>query len=977
MNITICKSKKVCPIIIEKQAFPGVKRIANRLSEDIKLACNRKPEVYECDADGIYDIKTGEPVCVKTENAIFVATEGNSVILEKLISEKKYDVSKISGKRECYKIGTLSSKKFALKGLEKTSNILMVTGSDKRGTIYGMFDISERVGVTSFVYWGDLLPKPKDELIIDIKSSFTSKEPSIEYRGLFINDEWPAFGNWCNEQFGGFNAKCYEEVFIFILRMKGNFLWPAMWSAIFSEDGPGIENARLADELGVVMGTSHHEPLFRAGEEWQHMYKQYGDSNAWNFLGNQEAITNFWIDGVKRNKDFESLVTIGMRGEADSKLLPENATMQDNIDVVMAAIRTQNQILKDYMNEDLTKINRVLAIYKEVEDYYYGDENTVGLKDYEELEDVMFLLSDDNWGNTRGLPTEAERNHRGGYGMYYHFDYHGGPISYEWQNSSRLKKINEQLMMAYEYGVKKLWVVNVGDIKGYEYPLTYFMDLAYDIEKWGEPNKVPTYVNYFVDKYFTGYFDAEGKKNIIKALELYTRMNSFRKPESLNEDVYEPVNYNEAERIIEMAEEVISLWSNEWMKIHTDKVLVQGMESIFGFQLILTMNIHALQAEAAINKHLAGNLSLMANEYAKRVENRIAEIERGIGIYNKQFGGKWNHMLDSGFTGYRDWCDKDWGYPVLHYVTPINKGKIIISFRGDKRYHLGQHWQDGEPICNEEFTRPETKKISIYLDSRGKVPFCFEVKTDKKWLKIGKHICYQVPDKCPRSVIDLTVDRNKLSGEEIAYVDFSIKFENGESTTSRLAVKANNCKQKKSTRYMENQGHVCINAEHFAEKIDTAEGEYKVIRGLGRLGSAVKGYPVTKDFSDSYEKPCLRYDFVTENEGTYVLEADVLQRNPVVKGTPMNFGLKVNEGEFTVVNTVDENYYTYESSAQWANGVLDNVRRIETEIQVKKGENHMYIYAMSPNVMFDKFVIYDKTKGLKKSYLGPMESYTV
>lgn len=977
MNIAICKNKKVCPIIVEKQAFPGVKKIADRLAEDIKLSCNRKPKIFVCDLNGIYDFETEKPVSIKTENAIFVATLGNSGIIDSLVSGKKYDVSKIEGKRECYKIGTLPGKKFPVKGFEKAENIIMVTGSDKRGTIYGMFDISERVGVTSFVYWGDLIPKPKEELFVEIKSSYTSKEPSIEFRGLFINDEWPAFGSWCNEQFGGFNAKCYEKVFIFILRMKGNFLWPAMWTSTFSEDGPGIENARLADELGIVMGTSHHEPLFRAGEEWQHIYSQYGESNSWNFINNKEAITDFWIDGVKRNKDFESLVTIGMRGEADSKLLPENATMQDNIDVVMSAIRTQNQILKDYMNDDLTKINRVLAIYKEVEDYYYGDENTKGLKDYEELEDVMFLLSDDNWGNTRGLPTESERNHRGGYGMYYHFDYHGDPISYEWQNSSRLKKINDQLMMAYEYGVKRLWVVNVGDIKGYEFPLTYFMDLAYDIDKWGEANKVTTYMNCFIDKYFAGYFDADGKKNILKALELATRINAFRKPESLNENVYEPVNYNEAERIIEMAEESMSLWTGEWMKIHTDKSMVQGLESIWGYQLMLTMSIHAMQAEASINHHLAKNLSLMANEYADRVEARIDKIERAIEVYNKSFGGKWNHMLDSGFTGYRDWCDKDWGYPVLHRVMPINKGKVIVSFRGDKRYHLGHHWQDGEPICNEEFTRPETKKISIYLDSRGKVPFCFEVKTDKKWLKIGKHISYQVPDKYPRTVIDLTVDRNKLVGEETAYVDFDIKFENGESTTSRLAVKANNDKAVKSSVYKENQGYICIFADHFAEKTDVSNGQYIVIRGLGRNSSAVKAYPVTTDFSELYDKPCLRYDFVANSEGSYVLEADVLQRNPVVKGAPMNFGLKINDGEFGVVNTVNDNYYTNGHSGQWAEGVLDNVRRIETEIQVKKGINHMYIYAMSPNVMFDKFVIYNKETGLKKSYLGPLESYTV
>lgn len=994
MKFSIYEKKTCAPVIYEKNAYSGVKKIADRFAEDIKLTCGVKPDIYEYDGEKLINVATGKVADVTEDRAIFICTCTNSDVLKSVLSKGKADIKGIIGKRECYKISIDDSAKGRFKGADKIKKLLVITGSDKRGTIYGMFRVSEMIGITSLVFFGDNVPKVRDNVSVDIKSPIVSKEPSVEYRGFFINDEWPAFGNWCNEQFGGFNAKCYEQVFIFLLRMKGNYLWPAMWSAVFSEDGPGIENARLADELGVVMGTSHHEPLFRAGEEWQHTYKNYGESNKWSFLENTEAITKFWIDGVRRNKDFESLITIGMRGEADSKLLPENATMQDNIDVVMAAIRAQNQILSDEINKDLSKVPRVLAIYKEVEDYYYGDENTKGLKEYEELEDVTFLLSDDNWGNTRGLPTEKERSHRGGFGMYYHYDYHGGPVSYEWQNTSRLSKVNEQLMQAYEYGVRKLWIVNVGDIKGYEFPLNYFMDLAYDVDTWGPVNRIDDYMSHFMDSNFGNILDKNQKKKMLEAIELYTRINGFKKPESLNEKTYHPVNYNEAQCIIDMADKAIAIVSKLREEL-VDKGSVTGcFDSVFYYQLCLTMNIHAMQAEASLNHYLSDNLSLMANEYADRVEARLCAIDSMIDEYNTTAFPQWNHMLDSGFTGYRDWCDKNWGLPVVRRVHPLHKGKVMAGFSTTEGFHLGEHWQDGEPICNDDFTRPDVENVVIYLDSRGRVPFSFRTEASKDWVKIKGGKGKQNPLKKARNEIVLSIDRDKVQNEEKAVISIYVDFDDNEKTVCRLAVKAapmiiqmDNEEMEKITSepqdtifencFAESQGYVCINADSFSEARDVDGQGYTVIKYAGRNGNAVKCFPSVKDFTEQYDKPYLRYDFVAYEDGDYVLESDVLQRNPVVKGQPMCFGLQVNDGEFVTVNTVRDDYYTYNECAEWCNGVLDNVRRVLTDIMVKKGINHIKIYAMSPDVMFDKFVIYNKKIGLKKSYLGPKESYRI
>lgn len=287
--------------------------------------------------------------------------------------------------------------------------------------------------------------------------------------------------------------------------MKGNYLWPAMWTGRFAVDGPGLLSADLADELGVVMGMSHHEPCLRHGEEYKYLRGKdsiYGD--AWDFRSNREGITRFWEDGLKRNGMYENVITVGMRGEFDSTILGENATLQDNIDLLRDVLVCQNQLIKKYVNEDLDKVPRMLALYKEVEPFFYGDENSVGLIGSEELEGVTLMLCDDNHGNLRTLPDDSMRNHKGGYGMYYHFDYHGSPVSYEWVNSSSLHKTWEQMTNAYEFGIRDLWIVNVGDIFSTEFPLSFFMSMAYDYDKWGisNINSAADYTKYFVNTNF-------------------------------------------------------------------------------------------------------------------------------------------------------------------------------------------------------------------------------------------------------------------------------------------------------------------------------------------------------------------------------------------------------------------------------------------------------------------------------------------
>ena len=370
--------------------YDGLSLIAASVAKDISLVTKEKAKAN---------------VVTKTESlkeyAIIAGSIGNNAVIDSLIEQGKVDASQIKGKREVYRIQVVENP------VANVKKAIVVIGSDKRGTIYGLYHISEKMGVSPWVYWGDATPVAKDVVQIPEKElTVTSKEPSVKYRGIFLNDEAPSLTSYAKKKFGGYNQYFYENVYELILRCKGNYLWPAMWSNTFSEDGKGtnkLANAEFADKYGIVMGTSHHEPLCRAGVEWQNKYRQYGTSNAWDFNTNETAITKFWEDGVTRNKNFENVYTLGMRGESDSSL---SGTKEENIALLKKVISTQKDILK---KNNLSDAPQVLTVYKEVEDYWHGTDKAEGLKKWNVLDDVTIMLCDDNFGNMRTLPTKEDK----------------------------------------------------------------------------------------------------------------------------------------------------------------------------------------------------------------------------------------------------------------------------------------------------------------------------------------------------------------------------------------------------------------------------------------------------------------------------------------------------------------------------------------------------------------------------------------
>ena len=422
---------------------------------------------------------------------------------------------------------------------------LVIAGSDKRGTIYGIYEVSQQIGVSPWYWWADVPVERRESLALQAGRR-VAEGPSVRYRGIFLNDEAPDLTNWVRAKYGNVTAAAnprvvanvanyghefYTKLFELMLRLRANYLWPAMWNNAFNEDD--AENARLADEYGIVMGTSHQEPMLRAQKEWDWRFQK--TIGTWNYAKHPDVLENFWREGVRRNKNFESIITMGLRGANDTEMAPGGPDA--NRKLLEQIVDRQRDILRAEVNPDLSQVPQVWCLYKEVQEFY---EHGMRVPD-----DVTLLWAEDNWGNLRRLPTAAERRRSGGAGIYYHFDYHGGPRSYQWLNTSPLPKIWEQMSMAKTYGADRIWIVNVGHFKGYEVPMEFFISLGWDTDRWNGGN-----LEEFTRAWATREFGAGPAAGIADVMAQYAKYNGRRKPELLAPDTFSLTDYREAERIV-------------------------------------------------------------------------------------------------------------------------------------------------------------------------------------------------------------------------------------------------------------------------------------------------------------------------------------------------------------------------------------------------------------------------------------------
>ena len=494
------------PIWVSSEDHSGVVRVVSDLKADIARVTGVSPETFVDELPSVSEI-------------VIVGTIGRSPLVDQLISAGKLDVAGIEGRWETSLAQVVSD---PMPGIDRA---LVLAGSDPRGTIFAAYELSQQAGVSPWYYWDDV-PAQQHEALFVLPGRYSQGEPVVKYRGFFINDETPQLGTWATNTFGnapnpavpwGFNHELYAKVYEVLLRLKANYLWPAVWGRSLFDDDP--ENQALAAEYGVVMGTSHEAPMMRAQDEWNRYGMAagpYGGTGEFSFVRNPEAIKSYWRDGIVRNGDYESLVTVGMRGNGDTGL--EDAA---GIGLMESIVSAQREILAEQTGKDPASIPQVWTLYKEVQQYWDD-----GMR---APDDVTIIWCDDNWGNMRGLPNQDDPPRGGGYGLYYHFDYVGGGRNYKWVDSSLLPSVWEQLHLAYRYGVDRVWMVNVGDLKNSEHPLQFFLDYAWNPERW-PIESLPEWERQWAEQ----QFGAEHAEEIAAVLSTYHQLQARRKPELLN-----------------------------------------------------------------------------------------------------------------------------------------------------------------------------------------------------------------------------------------------------------------------------------------------------------------------------------------------------------------------------------------------------------------------------------------------------------
>ncbi len=614
------------PVLIDANANSAIRLAAKNFADDLTAVSGNTASLHLA-LKGI-----AGPV-------VIIGEANKSPLINELVKAGRLDLSSLSGQWEAFKIERVKNP------WPNVPEALVVVGADRRGAVFGAYTLSEHVGVSPWYWFADAPIRKINNAYVTGAGHFD--KPAVKYRGIFINDEDPALSGWAKHLFGDVNANMYARVFELILRLKGNYIWPAMWGKSFHTDDP--RNTALADSMGIVMGTSHHEPMTRAHAEWKGYMPEGSKKSAWNYSTNAKVLRQFWREGMERMMSkgdadgYESLVTIGMRGDGDEPMSEGTA-----ITLLEKIVDDQRNIIEQVTQKKAEQVPQVWALYKEVQDYY---DQGMQVPD-----DVTLLFADDNWGQIRRLPTtNVER--AGGYGVYYHFDYVGAPRNYKWLNTNQVEKVWQQMDLAYTRGVKDLWVVNVGDIKPMEYPIDFFMRMA-----WAPETFTPKTLKVFPQEWAARVFGAKHAKSIGQLMTRYSQLAAKRKPEFLSDHAYKIGGVKEGYLIKGEFYEVLHRWESLKAamlktKKRLSKAQLNAYFQLIEFPILAMTNLHEMYFSSAWNIRLGSVYDGRANHFYTRAMNAYEYDQVLTDSYHTFNGGKWKGMMNQIHMNYVIWHD--------------------------------------------------------------------------------------------------------------------------------------------------------------------------------------------------------------------------------------------------------------------------------------------------------------------------------
>ncbi|MFD2828195.1 glycosyl hydrolase 115 family protein [Leeuwenhoekiella polynyae] len=876
-------------LVIDAEDYEGVHIAVENLQKDIERVSSIKPELAET---------------FKGSGGVIIGTLGKSKYLDELIVSGKLNPDSIKNKWEAFTI-------------QQIDGNLVIAGSDKRGTIYGVYTLSEKIGVSPWYWWADVPVKKSKELYITSKS-FTDMGPKVQYRGIFINDEAPALSGWVGENFGSFNHEFYEHVFELILRLKGNYLWPAMWGRAFYDDDP--QNPIEAEKYGVVIGTSHHEPLMRAHAEWD----KYGVGD-WNYTTNAETLRDFWKKGIERMDTNESIVTVGMRGDGDEPMTEGTA-----IELLEGIVKDQRDIIEAVTQKPANETPQLWALYKEVQDYY---DQGMRVPD-----DVTLLLADDNWGNIRKLPNPEEGERAGGYGIYYHFDYVGGPRNYKWLNTNQISRVYEQMSLAYAYNARKIWIVNVGDIKPMEYPTSFFLDYAWNPEKFD----LKDLANY-PKKWAAAQFGDTYASEIAELLQTYSTLASRRKPELLSPETFSLTYSNEAGTILEeyknLEEKALAI------KDKLDVVYQSAYYQLVLFPIEAMANLNRLYIATAKNKLYAKQGRNTTNQYSDLVQELFENDKALTEAYHSLNDSKWNHFMDQTHIGYTYWQEpRKNTKPETNTIEIPQTGKLGIVTSGTTAFYPKVNTLEILP-----FDQSHTVQ-QITLFNTGVDDLDFKLNKLPKWLTAN----LKKGSFSEEQVIELKLNLKKLPQEPVT-TSFSIKSvdQEAEIRVSYAPYSEN------ATGFLAYNGMLTIPADGFVKNTG-----WEVISDLGRQDIALRPEKrFSKEITNANTQ--LKYEFYTEQELKGTLTFYLSPTLDFKNQGGLAFKYQIDEGAVQVLNMHQD------TSDNWGASVSNNATRVKTAVNLLPGNHTLKIFGKDPGVVVQQLV-FKSPNNLQDTYLVPL-----
>jgi hypothetical protein len=911
-SFAIAHDKSVAAVYVDPSDFAGVARAADDLRGDIARVTGLTP-----------------PGALSTET-IIAGTIGKSAIIDRLIRERRIDVSGVAGKWESFVIQTVPQPQPGI------GSALVIAGSDKRGTIYGIYDLSEQIGVSPWYFWADVPVVHRDALFVK-PGRYVEGEPAVRYRGIFLNDEAPALTGWVKAIYGNYNHQFYERVFELLLRLKANYLWPAMWNNAFNEDDP--LNAKLADEYGIVMGTSHHEPMLRAQQEW----KRHG-KGPWDYTRNADVVRAFWEEGVRRNKNYESIITLGMRGDGDMPMSREaNTALLERI------VADQRKIIAAEVNPDVTKVPQDWALYKEVQEYY---EKGMRVPD-----DVTLLWCDDNWGNIRRLPTPEERKRSGGAGIYYHFDYVGGPRNYKWIDTNPIPKVWEQMHLAAEYGANRIWIVNVGDLKPMEFPIEFFLSLARNPARWPK-EKLGEFTELWATREFGEAHAAEIADLVAKTL----KYNGRRKPELLEPGTYSVIDYQEADRVVADYDAIVAK-----AEAIESELPAEARDAFF--ELVVhpakaNAIVTAMYVAAAKNHLYAAQGRASANDMAEQTRKLFQADAELTDFFNHTLAhGKWNHMMDQTHIGYTYWQEPPKNtMPAVTEITLPPAASMGVAVEGSSTAWPGSAAPAALPTF-DSFNQP---RHFIDVFNRGRAPFEFTATASAPWIVLSatrgsveteQRLWVSVDwEKIPLGPNKGVVTIEGAGAAPIA-VEVDIFHPN---RPSRAEVKG----------FVETSGCVSMEAEHYTRKVDAGAAKWERIPDYGRTLSAMSIFPVTAEsVMPPAGSPRLEYQMYLFDAGRVDVEAILSPTLNFVPGRGLRYAISFDDEPPQIIDALAHN-----AQSDWETSVKDSVRKARsTHTLTAPGVHTLKFWMVDPGIVLEKLVV--DLGGVRPSYLGPPESF--